>query len=1100
MASTSASASTGATGGSGFDTPSGSLLLSPTERTAFGYLFNLACPPDSGGILTAESAVAFFGKSALSPTTLGAIWALSDDKNNGFLDAKGFSLACRLIGHAQAGAPVDFRAASTPAPIPTMEGITIPGVPAAATAPAPSVDATPITVTPADRARYTRIFASAGPVNGLLDSDKAKDLFFKSNLPVDKLAAIWGLADTQQRGALDLTDFIIAMHFIQNTMNGSLQAIPAALPVGLYESANVGAPKPVGAQPTSPMQAVRQQSTGGSFTSPSSVGPLRQQTTGSGAGPFAGTPTSSVAALPRQLTGQFHTPSQGSRVGSPAPAASAFRPAPGSQIPGLPFGVPAPGVPSQLPTAASVIAAGSSVSPPWAVPAATIQRAATFFSQLDTTNTGLLNGASVVPFFMQSQLPEAALAQIWDLADVHQRGSLGLEEFSLAMHLIGESMAGKPLPNLAPGQSLPQELLPPSARGANLPNPVAQGDSDTQKDLFSLMDDDDDATSGALKAASALPSALKNATASTFVNPTASPPPSSAPRQNAKQDKGNFNAFDDDFFSDPMPGSASMSAQGTGSAVKSVRIADKPPSIIASPDTITSNLPPMSPPPGQSSNLAAVQDDSLRRDIDTQTTRKAALSTEATALENSIATDGASLSELEARLKAARASSDAEHARVATLRERAAVQSGELASHRAELISVESNLSALKMERDEVEQALMKEREDVREVRKRMDEARQQTEALKVEVEKLKKDLRKEKGLAAIARKQLSTAAEDKGKVEAELETARAEETGEDEAIHHHAEASEAVAPVDRAAALSPTGSVRSNNPFDRLNLASPPPAASSPVTERDFLPATETTHSSTGNAAGSAGVLGLAAGAGAALAGIASAARAAVGLDGEATDEDSESEDEAPEQLQQDGDGVANEHGATAQTAFDDGFADSVSNAVTAPASGNSAPTTEAKDAFSSAFDDEFGADAGTNATADSTMAGFDDVFDDDFGDHGPSAATAPATATTAPTEAKDAFSSAFDDEFGANTTDDLGDHGPSATTAPVAATTSSTDAKDAFSSAFDDEFGADAGANATTVSTSASLDDMFDDDFDFVPSFSNEPGTRSAEPGAQG
>ncbi|KAE8248032.1 hypothetical protein A4X06_0g4012 [Tilletia controversa] len=134
---------------------------------------------------------------------------------------------------------------------------------------------------------------------------------------------------------------------------------------------------------------------------------------------------------------------------------------------------------------------------------------------------------------------------------------------------------------------------------------------------------------------------------------------------------------------------------------------------ISSPDTVTSTLPPTSPPPGPSANLSAVQADSLRKDIDTQSARQAALGAEASALEGSIATDASSLSELEARLKTARASSDAKQARVASLRERASAQSDELASLRAELISVESALSALKMEWDEVEQSLMKEREDV---------------------------------------------------------------------------------------------------------------------------------------------------------------------------------------------------------------------------------------------------------------------------------------------------------------------------------------------------------------------------------------------------
>ncbi|CAD6945078.1 unnamed protein product [Tilletia laevis] len=177
---------------------------------------------------------------------------------------------------------------------------------------------------------------------------------------------------------------------------------------------------------------------------------------------------------------------------------------------------------------------------------------------------------------------------------------------------------------------------------------------------------------------------------------------SSIQTQNQTQAQRNFNGFDGDFFNGPNPGSA----PAPGSTVKSVRIAEKPPSIISSPDTVTSTLPPTSPPPGPSANLSAVQADSLRKDIDTQSARQAALGAEASALEGSIATDASSLSELEARLKTARASSDAKQARVASLRERASAQSDELASLRAELISVESALSALKMEWDEVEQSL----------------------------------------------------------------------------------------------------------------------------------------------------------------------------------------------------------------------------------------------------------------------------------------------------------------------------------------------------------------------------------------------------------
>jgi epidermal growth factor receptor substrate 15 len=35
------------------------------------------------------------------------------------------------------------------------------------------------------------MFMACGPVSGLLDGDKAREVFLKSKLPVDKLSQIW---------------------------------------------------------------------------------------------------------------------------------------------------------------------------------------------------------------------------------------------------------------------------------------------------------------------------------------------------------------------------------------------------------------------------------------------------------------------------------------------------------------------------------------------------------------------------------------------------------------------------------------------------------------------------------------------------------------------------------------------------------------------------------------------------------------------------------------------------------------------------------------------------------------------------------------------
>lgn len=67
------------------------------------------------------------------------------------------------------------------------------------------------------------------------------------------LGRIWTLADTEQKGELGLTEFIIAMHLLASYRNGSMRALPQTLPAGLYEAASRrGAPRQfTGSRPTS---------------------------------------------------------------------------------------------------------------------------------------------------------------------------------------------------------------------------------------------------------------------------------------------------------------------------------------------------------------------------------------------------------------------------------------------------------------------------------------------------------------------------------------------------------------------------------------------------------------------------------------------------------------------------------------------------------------------------------------------------------------------------------------------------------------------------------------------------------------------------------
>ena len=73
----------------------------------------------------------------------------------------------------------------------------------------------------------------------------AKQIFDRAQLPNDVLIRIWNLADTEQRGKLSITEFVIAMHLLASFKSGAMHALPQNLPAGLYEAAaRRGAPPP----------------------------------------------------------------------------------------------------------------------------------------------------------------------------------------------------------------------------------------------------------------------------------------------------------------------------------------------------------------------------------------------------------------------------------------------------------------------------------------------------------------------------------------------------------------------------------------------------------------------------------------------------------------------------------------------------------------------------------------------------------------------------------------------------------------------------------------------------------------------------------------
>lgn len=251
------------------------------------------------GLLPGATALPFLLSSSLSQQTLGEIWALADAANNGFLTPDEWRKACRLIGFAQAGQTIDESLlARSGGPLAKFQGHNPPPAVSRVNTGAGASRFPPLT--PQDRAKFTRVFVGCGPTNGLVTGEKARDVFVKSELGYAKLGQIWyvvfryprhpvdlsrNLADTQQRGSLDLTDFIIGLYYIQSLKGDPSLELPATLPPGVYEQASGGRPMPprMPASPASPIQAQRTgqlhpQTTGPRSTPPRSFGTPSRQT------------------------------------------------------------------------------------------------------------------------------------------------------------------------------------------------------------------------------------------------------------------------------------------------------------------------------------------------------------------------------------------------------------------------------------------------------------------------------------------------------------------------------------------------------------------------------------------------------------------------------------------------------------------------------------------------------------------------------------------------------------------------------------------------------------------------------------------------------
>ena len=146
-------------------------------------------------------------------------------------------------------------------------------------------------LSPEKVAEYSGLFEKSGAENGMLSGITAKQIFERARLPNELLGRIWNLSDTQGRGSLDVTEFVIAMHLLASCKSGQMRGVPNTLPPGLYEAAMRRPPPPgqrgPGSRPGSAQPAIAPQFSGygrpqSPITRAQAGTPLSQQSTGDG--------------------------------------------------------------------------------------------------------------------------------------------------------------------------------------------------------------------------------------------------------------------------------------------------------------------------------------------------------------------------------------------------------------------------------------------------------------------------------------------------------------------------------------------------------------------------------------------------------------------------------------------------------------------------------------------------------------------------------------------------------------------------------------------------------------------------------------------------
>lgn len=728
----------------GNDASSGApnLNLTPEEKRIYGQLFR-AADTDVVGVVTGEVAVKFFEKTRLDSRVLGEvscrslvegrhqtkqnadelysqtlqIWQIADKENRGFLTPAGFGIVLRLIGHAQAGREPTPELALQQGPIPRFDGFTPTPAPPPPPPPPLSTQATgapagPIRIpplTPEKVSQYAGLFERQPlAAGGMLPGEQAKQIFEKSGLPNETLGRIWMLADTEQRGALVLTEFVIAMHLLTSMKTGALRGLPNILPAALYEAATRRAPA------------------GANI-------PRQQSPT---------TATQPISAVSRQLTGP--APIQAMRTGSPL-----GRPPIVAQTTGEWLVTP------QDKARFDLLYDELDKSKKGFI---TGEEAVTFFSQSNLSEDALAQIWDLADVNSEGRLTRDEFAVAMYLIRQQRSSKPGVNVLptTLPPNLIPPSLRAASIPATiaAPVAAVrPQTATGTSAFDAP---PRAQPKPSALDDLFGLDDPQPPAPAQ-------VPLATGGSVGADPFATSMSPQPPSSPARPSPS-TATFKPF--------VPSSSfgrGLTAQPTGgsnASATSLPLAPRPPAPTFEDDLLGDTEPEVS------KNLSSETTElaNLSNQIGSLTKQVQDVQGQRTATQNELSQTNIQKKNFEQRLAQLRAMYEKEAQDVRSLETQLTVSKNETKKLQAEFAMIDASYQDLQNQHRTVVAALQADQQENVNLKEKIRTVNAEIALLKPQIEKLKSEARQQKGLVAINKKQLATNEGERDKLKGEVD------------------------------------------------------------------------------------------------------------------------------------------------------------------------------------------------------------------------------------------------------------------------------------------------------------------------------------------